>query len=431
MRNEDFLLEVEIIGSFINDNSTHDLIEKLQEDDFIDTICKKLFSTMKDLKKNMTDITIFSLADKSGVSFTDLARITGTIATTANIEANIKLQKDKSNRRKLIQKINIAQNMAQDPSIDINEVRNNILREIQSIEGVVDEGITTLKEAMIETSFILDERYNSRNDISLMTGITKLDVYTAGLHPEELTTIGARPGVGKTILGMQIGLRIARNKRKVMYTSLEMSTTQLCERIISAETNTDSLRLRTGRILDNEWNSIIQAASRYAMDNFLIDKSSRTPQHIRTKLRRYKPDLIIIDYLQLLQGNTREGSREREVATMTRDLKLMALEFRIPIILLSQLNRNAEGNRPTMADLRESGAIEQDSDNIIFIHEPGPKEITKLIKEGVYSTEFFDKLEEENRKLSQLIIEKQRQGPVGTLDVIKIPKIMKFMDIKK
>lgn len=431
MTRDDYLLEIEIIGSFINDNSTHELIDKLQEDDFIDSTNRKLIRAMKDLRLSMKEITIFSLADKTKISLTELAKITGTIATTANIEANIKLQKDKANRRKIIQKINIAQTMAQDQETDINELRNNILQEIQSIEGVVDEEITTLREAMIETSLLLDERYNSRHDTSLMTGIPKLDIYTAGLHPEELTTIGARPGVGKTILGMQIGLKIARNDRKVLYTSLEMSTTQLCERIIAAETNTDSLRLRTGRILDNEWESITKAASRNSLDNFLIDKSSRTPQHIRTKLRRYKPDLIIIDYLQLLQGNTREGSREREVATMTRDLKLMALEFKIPIILLSQLNRNAEGNRPSMADLRESGAIEQDSDNIIFIHEPNPKEVTKLIKDGIYSTDFFDKLEDEGKKLSQLIIEKQRNGPVGTIDVIKAPKTMRFIEIQR
>jgi replicative DNA helicase len=210
-----------------------------------------------------------------------------------------------------------------------------------------------------------------------------------------------------------------------------MSVTQLCERIISSNTDTDSQRLRTGKIQDHEWELITKASSRYSFDNFLIDKSSRNPQHIRTKLRKHKPDLLIIDYLQLLQSSSKENTREREVATITRDLKLMSLEFGIPIIILSQLNRNAEGNRPSMADLRESGAIEQDSDNIIFIHEPLEVERTKLINEGKFTRDFFDKVKAEGNRFSQLIIEKQRNGPVGTLEVLKVPKLMKFIDVGK
>ena len=244
-----------------------------------------------------------------------------------------------------------------------------------------------------------------------------------------MTTIGARPGVGKTIIGMQIALNIAKNKKKVMFTSLEMSVTQICERILSANTEIDGLRFRTGNIKDHEWAQAHKAAAIHSLDDFLLDKTSRNIQHIRTKLRKYKPDLLIIDYLQLLQSATKEFSREREVATITRDLKLMSLEFKIPIIILSQLNRNAEGNRPTMADLRESGAIEQDSDNIIFLHEPNEKDIDNLIKNGVYDITFFELLEEQNQKLSQLIIEKQRNGPVGTIDVIKVPRLMKFLEI--
>src|SRR5690606_21008327 len=141
-------------------------------------------------------------------------------------------------------------------------------------------------------------------------------------------------------------------------------------------------------------------------------------------------DLVIIDYLQLLQSTTKQQSREREVATITRDLKLMTLEFKIPIIILSQLNRNAEGNRPTMADLRESGAIEQDSDNVIFLHEPNEKEKEKLIENGIYTREFFNSLEEKDNTLTQIIVEKQRNGPIGTFEVVKVPKLMKFVEIE-
>lgn len=428
---DDYILECEIIGSFINDSSTHQYLHKLKEDDFIDGTNKRLLKTMLFFQSKKEEMNLFTLHSKSKISITDISKITATIATTAHIESNIKLLKDKSNRRKLIMKANLILNMAKDTSKEIGEIKNDALREIQELEDVIDEEVITLSQAMLETQLVLDDRYTNKDDRSYYTGLTTLDKFMAGLHKEELTTIGARPGVGKTIIGMQIALHIGKKKKKIMFTSLEMSTTQICERILSANTKIDGLRLRTGDIKDDEWGQAIKVAAEYSLDNFLLDKTSRNIQHIRTKLRKYKPDLLVIDYLQLLQGATKEFSREREVATITRDLKLMTLEFKIPIIILSQLNRNAEGKRPTMADLRESGAIEQDSDNILFLHEPNEIDIAKLIKENVYDATFFDVLNENNQKLSQLIIEKQRNGPVGTIDIIKIPRIMKFVEVSK
>lgn len=386
---------------------------------------------MRQLYTKKKNIDPFTLNDITGVNLSTIAKITSSVATTRNIESNIRLIKNKSNRRKLIQKANLIIQMAEDSTKDINELKNDALRELEGLEEINDDGVITLSEAMIETFGVLENRYEKKDDRSYYTGIVKLDQYMAGLHEEELTTIGARPGVGKTILGMQIALNIAMKKKKVMFTSLEMSVTQLCERIIAANTSVDSLRLRTGNVKNYEWEDIVKAQAAFSMDNFLMDKTSRNPQHIRTKLRKFKPELLIIDYLQLLQSSSKEYSREREVATITRDLKLMSLEFKIPIVILSQLNRNAEGNRPSMADLRESGAIEQDSDNIIFLHEPNDKEISKLIADHIYSLEFFKGIESSSKKLCQIIIEKQRNGPVGTFDVFKIPSIMKFADINK
>ena len=425
----DLQLEYQIIGTFVIDESTHDYISKLKDDDFQDGICKKLFKAMQTMKSKNHEITLFALSDTTKIPISTIGKITATVATTATIESDCKLLKDKSNRRKLIQKANKIIKMASDTTKEVQEIKNNALQEIYELEDIIDEEVITLREGMLETTALLDKRYQNKDDKSYYTGITKLDRAMAGLHKEELTTIGARPGVGKTILGMQIALNIARNKKKVMFTSLEMSVTQLCERIISANTDIDSLRLRTGDIKEHEWKQAFKVAAAYSLDNFLFDKTSRNVQHIRTKIRKYRPDLVVIDYLQLLQSATKEQSREREIASITRDLKLMTLEFKIPIVILSQLNRNAEGNRPTMADLRESGAIEQDSDNIIFLHEPNDRDIDKLIERGIYSAAFFRTLEERDCKLSQLIIEKQRNGPVGTIDVIKVPKLMKFIEV--
>ena len=146
-------------------------------------------------------------------------------------------------------------------------------------------------------------------------------------------------------------------------------------------------------------------------------------------MRKYKPELLIIDYLQLLHPATKEHSREREVAVITRDLKRMTQEFNIPIVMLAQLNRNAEGYRPTKADLRESGAIEQDSDNVLFIHEPNDSEVQKLIDDGVYPITFFEWIKSEGYAYSNIIVEKQRNGPIGTIPVIKKPRYMRFEEV--
>jgi len=427
---DDLEIECQIIGSFLIDSATHDFINHLKADDFIETTNQRIFKTITELHAEHNNIDIFTVHEKSQVPISHLVDITNLIASTSTIESNIKVLKNKSNRRKLIQKANKIVEMAQDQEVDIETIKNNALKEIEEIEDIVDNEVVTLKQGMFETVELLENRYENRGDKSYYTGISKLDRATAGLHPEELTTIGARPGVGKTIIGMQIGLNIARNKKTVMYTSLEMSVSQLCERIIAANSGIDGLRLRLGDIKDHEWEKAFKAASLYSFENFLIDKTSRNPQHIRAKIRKYKPDLVIIDYLQLLQSTTKQQSREREVATITRDLKLMTLEFKIPIVILSQLNRNAEGNRPTMADLRESGAIEQDSDNVIFLHEPNEKEKEKLIENVIYTREFFNSLEEKDNTLTQIIVEKQRNGPIGTFEVVKVPKLMKFVEIE-
>lgn len=429
---EDLQVECHIIGSIIIDEGTHGFIEQLNKDDFIDNTNKKIFDTIINLHREQKNIDLFTIYNTSGVPLSHLASITNTIATTSTIGSSISILKDKSSRRKLIQKANKIIDMALDDSTDIETIKNDAAREIDEIDTIVDDEVVSLKDSMLETIGVLDKRYSNKDDKSYYIGLSKLDRATAGLHPEELTTIGARPGVGKTILGMQIALNIAKNKKKVLFTSLEMSTTQLCERIISAYAQVDSLKLRLGEIeTEDDWDNIYKVANEFAIDNFLLDKTSRNPQHIRAKLRKHKPELIVIDYLQLLQSTQREQSREREVATITRDLKLMCLEFKIPIIILSQLNRNAEGQRPTMADLRESGAIEQDSDNILFIHEPTDKEINKLIDEGIYGHDFVELLEERESKLSQIIIEKQRNGPVGTFEMIKAPKLMRFVEIER
>lgn len=424
------MIEYQVIGTFLIDESTRIFIDRLEELDFPNNDSRIVFKAMKELYKNKKDITYFTLTDASGVKLSRLAEITGSVATTATIEADIRYLKGQSNKRRMT---TILQDLLQELStnkVDAIEVKNNALQRLQEVESYEDDEVVTLSEALSETLTKLDERYNRRDD-KLLYGITKLDVTMAGIHPEELTTIGARPGVGKTILGMQIAMNVARSGKRVLFVSLEMSVTQLCERMIASYADIENSKLRTGNMNDRDWSEVTLAMSRLQMNNFMLDKSSRTVQHIRSKIIKHKPDIVIIDYLQLLHPANKEHSREREVAVMTRDLKMMTIDFSIPIIILSQLNRDADGNRPRMSDLRESGAIEQDSDNIIFIHEPNDTELSKYISTGVYSASMFEEFERTNKRLAQLIIEKQRNGATGIINAVKIPRLMKFLELER
>ncbi|KNF08532.1 replicative DNA helicase [Gottschalkia purinilytica] len=422
-------IEREVLGSFLLDKGTHEYIHYLDEDDFIDESNKKVLASIKSLINQNKEVNYFELQEKTNLDITYIIDLAELVATTRYIESNIKLLKDKANRRRLIDKAKKIINMAKDNDVDIDIIKNDAMQEIDEIKNITNEEVITLREAMLDTITVLEKRSENKDDKSYHTGITKLDTATAGLHEEELTTIAARPGVGKTAIAMQIGLNIANNKRKVMFTSLEMSDIQLCQRIIAAYSKLDGNDLRRGNLNEDGWKKTISVAQRFCWDNFILDKTSKNTQHIRTKIRKYKPDLVIIDYLQLLKSVGKYSNREQEVSSITRDLKLMTLEFKIPIIMLSQLNRNAEGNRPTLADLRESGAIEQDSDNIIFIHKLNNREISELIEKEIYTRELIEEMNKRKNTLTDIILEKQRNGPTGTFGMAYIPSFMKFIPI--
>lgn len=422
-------LEYEIVGSFITDPNTHYLIDTLSIEDFTVEHLRVMFIAIRDLRNKHKEITMYEVAQTAKLSLKLIAEATAQVISTSRIEANIKTLRERTIKRNYINTMRELLSEAQE-STDIMQLKYSTIKAISEIQDIEDTEVIPLSQAITETYALLEDRANKKADKGYYTGMTRFDIATAGLHPEELTTVGARPGVGKTILGMQWGLQIARNGKKVLFTSLEMSVSQLCERILSSNTNIDNQALRKGEIEGEQWGDIVKASQLYSLNTFLIDKTSRNIQHIRAKIIKYKPELVIIDYLQLLHPAQREQSREREVAVITRDLKLMSLEFKIPIVILSQLNRNAEGKRPSMADLRESGAIEQDSDNIVFIHEP-TTELDTLIQQGHFQGIDVNAVNKRGDKLTQIIIEKQRNGRVGTIDMIKVPNLMKFLEIKE
>ena len=251
----------------------------------------------------------------------------------------------------------------------------------------------TFVEQIYDAINVLEEKANSKTDYSMYTGIYDLDLLTDGLHAQELTIIGARPGMGKTTLALQIGENIASKGKYVAFISLEMSETQIINKILSRRARIDSNKLRSGRDLtDEDWNKLAEVTGLLSDLKMEVNDRIRNIQQLEIyakKLRNSnKLDLLIIDYIQLLKSTQKYPSREQEVADISRRLKLLSLDLGVPIIALCQLNRNAESGEPNLADLRESGSIEQDADNIIFIYciEDNPLTFIKLAKQRAGST---------------------------------------------
>ena len=230
----------------------------------------------------------------------------------------------------------------------------------------------------MNTVSALEENYNNKNDYSLYTGLMDLDNKICGLHNQELTIIGARPGVGKTTFALQIATKIAEKGKNVTIISLEMSDIQIIQKILATKTKVNSYKMRMGTIEDDDWEKIAKASTEISKLPINLITKATTIQAIETIARklknRNKLDLLIIDYIQLIKNKGKFNNREQEVADITRTLKLLSLDLKIPIIGICQLNRNATRQEPSLADLRESGAIEQDADNVIFLYQEKEQE---------------------------------------------------------
>jgi len=257
----------------------------------------------------------------------------------------------------------------------------------------------------------LQETFDRGDTITgVPTGYNDLDEILSGLQPSTLNIVGARPAMGKTAFGLGMAVHIAMQARKpVLMFSLEMGHAELTQRILSSEARVDSQKLRTGRLVDSDWTKIGRAINRLDIPLFLDDNPRVTVMEIRVKARRLKArygsvGLILVDYLQLMSGGTSSENRQLEVSEISRGLKVLARELESPIVALSQLSRNLESRadkRPMLADLRESGSLEQDADTVMFLY-----------RDEVYNRESPDK------GLAEVILAKHRAGPTGKVDLV-------------
>lgn len=255
------------------------------------------------------------------------------------------------------------------------------------------------------------------------TGFIDLDYRTAGMQPSDLVLIAARPSMGKTAFALNIAQNVAfRQKKCVAIFSLEMSKEQLVNRMFSLESNVDAQKLRTGQLADNEWERLIESAAEIGKSKLIIDDTpSISVAELRSKCRKYKMEhelsMIIIDYLQLMSGSGKNESHQLEIAEISRSLKAVARELSVPVLALSQLSRGVEGrpdHRPMLSDLRDSGAIEQDADVVMFI----------------YRDDYYHP-DTEKKGISEIIVAKQRNGPIGTVELAWLPEYTKFANLDR
>lgn len=369
---------------------------ELIDSDFTTRLNKKIFKAIQNLKQAKEEITMLTVKNK----LTDEKNILSYLAT---LSENIYSTTAESVYKKLIEltKKRQMQKLLNESATKIKDAENididieKVIKELNKIEDreVKEE---SLKEQIIDTLDMIEKNMKNKNDYSLYTGMLDLDQLTCGLHNEELTIIGARPGMGKTTFALQIADYIAKKKIPVMFISLEMSEEQIITKLIAKETRINSTKMRLGTLTDQEAVKVYEAGAELEEKSLYITSNLRTIQQIEVEARKLKNKknigLIIIDYIQLIKSSQKFNLREQEVADITRTLKLLTLELKIPIIGLCQLNRNATRQEPMLSDLRESGAIEQDADNVIFIYQEeetdaaAPVVTIKLAKQRAGST---------------------------------------------
>lgn len=351
----------------------------LDETDFINERNKKIIKAINELRAEKKEISMLSIKSKikaNGSQVLEYISSLGDFVRTSSADSVYDELITLSKKRKMF-------DLLQDKMKEISECENidvlaeSIIKQINNIEQL-NYKEKSFAEQVLGTVSVLEDNYNNQNDYSLYTGLMDLDNKICGLHNQELTIIGARPGVGKTTLALQIATNIAEKNKNVAIISLEMSDIQIIQKILATKTKVNSYKMRMGTLEDKDWSKIAEASTEISKLPINLITTATTIQRIETISRKLKNqnklDLLVIDYIQLIKNKNKFSNREQEVADITRTLKLLSLELKIPIIGLCQLSRNATRQEPTLADLRESGAIEQDADNVIFLYQENEQE---------------------------------------------------------
>ena len=384
-------IEKAVLFYIIFKNELFDLSEK----DFTNQCNKKIINAINELKAKQEKISMLTIQSKIDSDSSKVLKYLselGNYIYKTDAQTAYEILKDKTKKRELLELAkNIQKEIEQIEDVDVYLEKS--ISEIQKIEFQTEKEENFIEE-VAKTATKIEQNINKKQDYSYYTGFFDLDDLTDGLHKGELTIVGARPGVGKTTFSLQIAEHIAKKQKNVTYVCLEMSTEQMIQKMLAKEARVNSRKIRNGDLTSEEIDKIGIACAEVSDLKMNILTKIRTIQQIEIAARRMKNrdklDLLIIDYLQLVRSNAKFQSREQEVADISRTLKLLSIELEIPIIALCQLNRNASKNEPTLADIRESGSIEQDADNVIFLYQ-----------------------EDEENNIVTVDLQKQRAGNIG------------------
>ena len=428
--------EQAVIGSMLTDrDAVISAIEVLKEEDFYREDNKTIYEAILNLYNRSEPIDIITLkAELTSMGMFDkiggLEYIVGLpekVPTTANVEKYISIVKEKSELRRLIKAANEIIEQGYDPTENIDDIMNSAEKKIFNIMQDKDQkSYSPIKDVLIDAFTELEQLYNQEQHITgVPTGFIDLDYKTAGLHNSDLILIAARPAMGKSAFALNIATNAAlKAKVPAVLFSLEMSKEQMVNRILCSEAMVDSNKVRTGKIDDDDWIKLADTMGDLSEAPIYIDDTPGISiNEIRAKCRKLKLEknigLVVIDYLQLVQGSSKraQGSREQEISEISRSLKILAKEINVPVIALSQLSRAPEqrpDHRPMLSDLRESGAIEQDADIVMFL----------------YRDDYYNE-DSEDKGLAEVIVAKHRAGSTGTVKLVWLGNYTKFANMER
>ena len=426
--------EQAVVGSMIMDKEAISVAsEMLTGDDFYSKQYGVVFDTMVELNDQGKAVDPVTLQDRlrakdvppEMVSLDFIRDIMRSVTTSANVKYYAGIVAEKSTLRKLIRLNQEIENTCYAGKEDLEVILESTEKKVFELVQKRNTGeYVPIRQVVMNAMDRIEKASRNQGNVTgIATGFLDLDYKTAGMQPADLVLVAARPSMGKTAFVLNIAQHVAfKLNQTVAIFSLEMSKEQLVNRLFSLESRVDSQHLRTGNLTDMEWEKLIESAGVIGQSNLIIDDTPGISiAELRSKCRKYKMDhdlkMIIIDYLQLMSGGGRGSeSRQQEISDISRSLKALARELSVPVIALSQLSRAVEqrpDHRPMLSDLRESGAIEQDADVVMFIY-----------RDDYYNHDSPDK------GISEIIIAKQRNGPIGTVQLAWLPEYTKFANLE-
>ncbi|MBC7746672.1 replicative DNA helicase [Pedobacter sp.] len=426
--------EMSLIGAILIDEDVlADVSDKVRANDFYDKRHQTIFGAMLRLYERHRPVDLLTLSDElnrkdelemvGGSSY--LTELTNYVPTAAHAPAYAELIAQRAVRRRLIKASSDIAELGYDDDTNTQELLEKAEAEIFSVSDLsLKQDLVSLEQILTESFDRMEELHRDRGKLrGLRTGWRDLDNMTAGLQRSDLIIIAARPAMGKTTLVTNLAYNVAaKENQAVLFFSLEMSKEQLVDRMLADASGVDAWNIRTGNLSDDDFEKLSTAMGEMAEAPIYIDDTpGLTVLEMRTKARRQAHNqplgLIIIDYLQLMQGSRSDGNRVQEVSEISRGLKLIARELNVPVVALSQLSRSVESRSPQipqLSDLRESGSIEQDADIVAFIY-----------REAYYNPET------ERQNITDLILAKHRNGPTGKVELYFHPERLRFVSLDK